>query len=101
MLLVSMLVGLQLISADPVPTLNVGPGCQATTPERSARLAVDCQRSTYFELAFCCPFQVDARLSQSQQSRANPFPLNRYMAICRAIAPTCRNAGGGPSTMPL
>jgi len=31
MLLVSMLVGLQLISADPVPTLNVGPGCRATT----------------------------------------------------------------------
>ncbi len=31
MLLLSMLVGLQLISADPVPTLNIGPGCRATT----------------------------------------------------------------------
>ena|SRR5260221_238205 len=31
MLLVSMLVGLQLISASQVPTLNIGPGCRATT----------------------------------------------------------------------
>jgi hypothetical protein len=30
MLLLSMLVGLQLIAADNVPTLDVGPGCRAT-----------------------------------------------------------------------
>jgi hypothetical protein len=29
MLLLSMLVGMQLAAADPVPTLNVGPGCHA------------------------------------------------------------------------
>jgi hypothetical protein len=31
MLLLPMLVGLQLVAADPVPRLDVGPGCRATT----------------------------------------------------------------------
>ena len=30
MLLLSMLVGLQLVATDPVPTLDVRPGCQST-----------------------------------------------------------------------
>src|SRR5258708_39032256 len=51
MLLLSMLVGLQLVSADQVPTLDVGPGCKATdVAEMSQTACVDDEKKAREDL---------------------------------------------------
>jgi hypothetical protein len=52
MLLLSMLIGLQLIATDGVPTLDVGPGCRAPVdiPEMSASSCLADEKSARDDL---------------------------------------------------